>query len=94
MTNQEFQAQENVTICNQKGLHARAAALFVKTANGFDAEIVVVKGDSEANGKSIMGLMMLAASKGTEIEIKANGAQANRAVGELSQLVSDKFYED
>ena len=85
---------KTVEICNQKGLHARAAAAFVKTANGFDAEIVVEKDGHIVNGKSIMGLMMLAASKGTKIEIKADGNQANEAINELSKLVSDKFNEE
>ena len=83
-----------VEICNIKGLHARAAAAFVKTANGYEAEIMVEKDGHIVDGKSIMGLMMLAASKGTKIEIKADGNQAKDAVDALSELVNAKFHEE
>lgn len=83
-----------VTVCNQKGLHARAAAKFVKLAEGFDAQITVAKNDTRVPGCSIMGLMMLAAGPGCDIEIEANGLQARQAVDALAQLVAGKFDED
>ena len=65
------------TICNQRGLHARAAARFVKTAAEFDAEVTVRKNGTEVSGRSIMGLMMLAAAPGTVIEVVGTGRQAD-----------------
>jgi phosphocarrier protein len=82
------------TICNQKGLHARAAALFVKTAVRFDAEVRVRKNGTEVSGSSIMGLMMLAAASGTAIELTATGREAEAAVTALARLVECKFDED
>lgn len=87
-------AAKLVTIANQKGLHARAAAMFVKLAAEFDAEITVAKDDIEVSGLSIMGLMMLAAGTGTELEIRARGRQAKKAVNALVGLVKSKFAED
>ena len=83
-----------VKIANQKGLHARAAAAFVKLAESFDAEITVKKNDLEVCGKSIMGLMMLAAAKGSEIELKAKGEQSRKAIEALTELINAKFNED
>ncbi len=83
-----------MTIANQRGLHARAAALFVKTAGTFDAEITVAKDGTEVSGLSIMGLMMLAASQGSKIEVAASGRQATQAVDALAGLVTGKFEED
>jgi phosphocarrier protein len=83
-----------VTIANQRGLHARAAAKFVKLAGQFESEIMVANRGTEVSGVSIMGLMMLAASIGTEIEIEATGADATKAIEALSQLVADKFDEE
>ena len=82
------------TICNQKGLHARAAARFVKTAAQFDAEIWVRKNGTAVSGRSIMGLMMLAAASGTVIEISATGRDAATAVETLARLIECKFDED
>ncbi|MHA1537246.1 MAG: HPr family phosphocarrier protein [Alphaproteobacteria bacterium] len=87
-------ARRSVTIVNQKGLHARAAALLAKTAAGFDAEVRVRNGDTTVSGLSIMGLMMLAAGPGTEIEITAAGPAARKAVEALAALVAAKFGED
>lgn len=87
-------ARRMVTVCNQKGLHARAAAKFVKLAESFDAEIVVEKNETRVPGCSIMGLMMLAAGPGCEIEIEATGPEAHQAVDALAQLVAGKFDED
>ena len=82
------------TICNQRGLHARAAARFVKAAHGFDAEIWVRKNGTTVSGRSIMGLMMLAAGAGAALEISAAGRQADDAVQALARLVECKFDED
>lgn len=83
-----------VTIRNQRGLHARAAAKFVKLAARFDAEVEVRRGDTQVSGQSIMGLMMLAAGPGTDIELLAGGAEAVEAVAALADLVERKFDED
>jgi phosphocarrier protein HPr len=82
------------TICNQRGLHARAAARFVKTASQFDAEIRVRKNGTEVSGCSIMGLMMLAAAPGTSIELTASGREAEAALTALANLIECKFNED
>lgn len=83
-----------VTIFNVRGLHARAASKFVKVAAGFDAEITVHKEGMTVSGCSIMGLMMLAAGIGAEIELSAEGADANEAIVSLVALVEAKFEED
>jgi phosphocarrier protein HPr len=83
-----------VPITNRRGLHARASAKFVTLASGFDAEVTVSHDGSSVTGTSIMGLMMLAAAMGDEIEISATGPQAEDAVAKLSGLVLDKFGED
>ena len=82
------------TICNQRGLHARASARFVKTAAQFDADIRVRKNGTEVSGRSIMGLMMLAAAPGTVVELSASGPQAAEAVSALADLIECKFNED
>lgn len=82
------------TICNQRGLHARAAARFVKTAGQFDAEILVRKNGTEVSGRSIMGLMMLAAAPGTVVELSGSGVEADAAVAALVRLIECKFDED
>ena len=87
-------ARRVVKICNQRGLHARAAARFVKTAAQFDAEIWVRKNGTSVSGRSIMGLMMLAAASGTLIELTATGSDAETAVGTLAHLIECKFDED
>lgn len=81
-------------IRNQRGLHARAAAKFVQVLNGFQAEVVVIRGDMEVSGRSIMGLMMLAAGPGSVIEIRASGADAAAALGALESLIGRKFDEN
>ncbi|MBE9555802.1 MAG: HPr family phosphocarrier protein [Proteobacteria bacterium] len=83
-----------VTIVNRRGLHARAAARFVKLAGDFDAEILVSKDGAEVSGLSIMGLMMLAAAPGTQIELCATGNQAMEAVDAIAALVAAGFDED
>ncbi|MBG1233827.1 HPr family phosphocarrier protein [Aestuariivirga litoralis] len=81
-------------IINQRGLHARASAKFVKCAEGFDANIMVSKDGQAVPGTSIMGLMMLAASMGTSISVEASGPQAEAAMTALAALVDAKFDED
>jgi len=81
-------------ICNKRGLHARASARFVETASQFDAEIKVSKDGQEVIGTSIMGLMLLAASKGDRITVKTTGAQAQAALDALSALVAARFDEE
>jgi len=80
-----------LTIPNEEGLHARPAAKFVKLANGFSCDIFVEKEDEEINGKSIMGLMMLAAAQGEVITITAEGSDADAALASLSNLVNSGF---
>jgi len=87
-------ARRLATICNQRGLHARAAARFVKTASQFDAEVRVRKNGAEVSGRSIMGLMMLAAAPGAIIELTAIGQDAEAAVTALARLIECKFDED
>ena len=83
-----------VTILNKYGLHARPAAEFVKLANKFQAEVFVAKDQVEVNGKSIMGVMMLAAERGSAVDIRANGEDAEAAVAALARLVADRFGEE
>ncbi len=83
-----------LSIINQRGLHARASAKFVKCAEGFDANIVVSKDGQTVPATSIMGLMMLAASIGTSVTVEASGPQAEQAMAALQTLVADKFQED
>ena len=83
-----------VDISNQRGLHARASAKFVKLAATFDAEVKVTKDGSTVDARSIMGLMMLAAGLGCCIEISAEGPQAAEAIEALTQLVEDRFDEE
>jgi phosphocarrier protein HPr len=83
----------DMAILNERGLHARAAAKFVKVAAEFRADITVGKDGSDVSGESIMGLMLLAASKGTFIRVTADGADAALAIATLAELVSRKFYE-
>ncbi len=86
--------KKTITIINKLGLHARAAAKFVKTASSYQAETTVHAGHKEVNGKSIMGIMMLAAGKGTSIEIKTIGPDEDTAMEALEALINDKFGED
>lgn len=81
-------------IQNKKGLHARAAAAFVKTIAPFDCEVEVERIGQTVNGCSIMGLMMLAASKGTTIKVNCSGAQAKEALQAITDLVNNKFGEE
>lgn len=85
-------AKGEVTIQNEAGMHLRPAAAFVHTANKHKGcDILVVSGEQRVNGKSIMGLVMLAASKGTELTIECTGEGSDQALEELTSLVNDKF---
>lgn len=86
--------ERTVKIVNTKGLHARAAAKFCKTAEQFDATVLVSKGDLEVSACSIMGLLMLAAAKGTEIHLHATGNQADTAMSAICDMVEGGFDED
>ncbi len=92
--NAVFDIEKTATICNQKGLHARAAAAFVKLAGEYEANVAVQKDTHVVCGRSIMGLMMLAASKGTDVVVKASGTQAQEAVTALTDLISNRFNEE
>jgi phosphocarrier protein len=85
--------EREITIINKLGLHARAAAKFVTTASEFNADIKVIKEDRSVNGKSIMGVMMLAASKGTSIKVQADGDDAESAVLSIEALINNYFGE-
>ncbi len=86
-------AQKTLKIINEKGLHARASAKFVEVVEGFDATAEVGRDGMSALGDSIMGLLMLAASKGTSIEVQTNGPDATALADALEALVSDRFGE-
>lgn len=81
-------AKKNVVIKNKQGLHARPAALFVQIASKYDSEITVKKGKETVNGKSIMGILMLAANKGSKVTIEATGVDAEKAILELEALLT------
>jgi phosphocarrier protein HPr len=86
--------ERTLMIVNELGMHARAATKFVQLAAKFPCEVLVAKEGHEVNGKSIMGVLMLVASKGSTITLKARGDRADEAVAALAQLVADKFGED
>ncbi len=86
--------QKSFTIVNRLGLHARAAAQLVQTANRFSSEVLVAKDDIEVNGKSIMGILLLAAPKGTEISLTVTGEDESDAMSALTELIEDGFGED
>lgn len=86
--------ETSVEICNQLGLHARAATKFVQLAAKFPCEVFVAKDGQEVNGKSIMGVLMLVASMGTVIAIKTRGPQAREAGDALAALVANRFGEE
>lgn len=87
-------AKKDFTILNKLGIHARPAAQFVKTANRFQSDIYVEKDGEEVDGKSIMGLMMLAAGHGSVISVNAEGADADAALAAIGDLIDRKFEED
>lgn len=85
--------ERTVTIANRNGLHARPAAEIVKVAAKFKSDILLVRDDLEVNGKSIMGVMMLAAEYGSELVLRADGPDETEAVGALAKLIESKFGE-
>ena len=85
--------KQTLTIINEKGLHARASAKFVETVESFDASATVAKDGLDVTGDSIMGLMMLAASKGCDIEVETTGREAEKLANALKLLVDDYFGE-
>ena len=86
-------AQRQLTLRNRRGLHARAAARFAATAEQFESEVEVEFNDRRVNGKSIMGLMMLAAACGKTISVTATGDDAARAIAGIADLVDARFHE-
>ena len=92
--NNNATASREMVVQNQLGLHARPASMFVKKATRFKSEILVEKNGEEVNGKSIMGLMMLAAGPGTTLTVTAEGSDAAEALNELEQLVNRNFEEE
>lgn len=86
--------EEVLKIINKHGLHARPAAQFVKVAGKYNSDIKVIKDGLEVNGKSIMGIMMLAAEPGSEITLLVEGEDEQEAFDALNELISQKFYED
>jgi phosphocarrier protein len=89
-----MEASSEVQIVNKYGLHARPAAELVKLANRFSSEVWIRKEDTEVSGKSIMGVMMLAAECGSTVEIRARGDDSQAAVDALAQLIQNRFGED
>jgi phosphocarrier protein len=90
----ESKVTRELTVTNKLGIHARPAAMFVKAANQFECDIFVERGGETVNGKSIMGLMMLAAGPGSKLTLHAEGKDATRALTQLEDLVKHKFYEE
>ena len=94
MSNPSEPVTKDLTIENRNGLHARPAALFVKTSSRYRSEVWVEKDGERVNGKSIMGLMLLAAGKGSVLRVIAEGADAEKVLTELEQLISTRFGEE
>ena len=86
--------EKEITIINRLGLHARPAAMFVRIASRYRCEIWVEKEGEQINGKSIMGLMMLAAGQGSKLLVRCEGADADKAMEELEDLINRRFNED
>ena len=86
--------EKDVPVVNRLGLHARPAAMFVRIASRYRAEIWVSKEGEEVNGKSIMGLMMLAAGQGSKLHLRCEGPDAEKAITELEELINARFHED
>ncbi len=84
-------AEKKIIIKNKSGLHARPAAIFVQVANRYDSQVTVKKGKLEVNGKSIMGILMLAAGKNSQIILKVDGEDAERAMVELEKVLAGEI---
>lgn len=89
----ELKHSQKFTIKNKLGLHARAAAVFVRLTSKFSCDITVIKGDLEIDGKSILGVLSLAAVKGTELEVHAKGDDSEKAISEITELIENGFGE-
>lgn len=94
MSARKIDITRDLVVSNKLGIHARPAAMFVKIASKFDSDIFVEKDGERVNGKSIMGLMMLAAGPGSKLKVIASGADAQQAVTEIEALLKRKFDED
>ena len=90
----DISLQKELVVSNKLGIHARPAAMFVKLATRFESDIFVEKDGEKVNGKSIIGLMMLAAGPGSKLTIHADGADARAAISEIETLIKGKFNED
>src|ERR671937_2017720 len=90
----EQKIEKEIKVVNRLGLHARPAAMFVRIASRYRSEVWVAKEGEEVNGKSIMGLMMLAAGQGSRLRIRCEGPDAGKAMDELEALINSKFNED
>ena len=88
------QLSRDVVVTNKLGMHARAAAKFVKLASSFNCMIEIERNNRRVNGKSIMGVMMLAAGKGAQITLYADGKDAEESIGRLEELINNRFDED
>src|SRR5437588_5615147 len=86
--------EKDIPIINRLGLHARPAAMFVRIASRYRCEVWVAKEGEEVNGKSIMGLMMLAAGQGSKLRIRCEGPDADKALAELEELINARFHEE
>jgi phosphocarrier protein len=93
-TTSQSKAAKELTIVNRLGLHARPSAMFVRTASRFKCEVWVEKDGERVNGKSIMGLMMLAAGQGSKLLITCEGADGDKALAEIEEIIRRKFDED
>lgn len=93
MTEKKKLVERQFEIRNKQGLHARPAALFVQTANQYECEIDVIKDDNTVNGKSIMGIMTLAAEAGSMVTVQARGADAGEALDAIQKLFESNFGE-
>src|SRR5437867_73376 len=93
-TEPEKKVTKEITVANRLGLHARPAAMFVKVCSKHKAEVWVEKDGEEVNGKSIMGLMMLAAGHGSKLRVTCEGSDADKALGEIEGLILRRFDED
>ena len=89
-----MQLNRDIEIINKLGMHARAAAKFVKLASTFDCQVDIERNGRRVNGKSIMGVMMLAASKGSQVSIYTDGKDAEQSLDQLEELINNRFDED
>ncbi len=90
----DMSIDRNIEIINKLGMHARAAAQFVQLASNFQSHIEIEKDNRRVNGKSIMGVMMLAASKGSEVTLYADGEDEEESLNKLEELINNRFNED